>query len=168
MTPEGLRQSGLDHAARRVLSVEAQIEAYVDEVTFASRYPVAYRKWHDALDLYTVNAERHATSIGHQCREALMDFIEALSVRSGVRLTGKPTQTVARLRKIMAAKTGLSSTVAAQQEALLQYFGTVSDLAQRQEHGAAREKEPLTPDDARRVVFYSMLVMHELDQSLGG
>ncbi len=51
-------------------------------------------------------------------------------------------------------------------DALLPYWGTVSDLAQRQTHAARKENEPVTPEDARRVVFYSMLVMYELDRSI--
>ncbi len=49
----------------------------------------------------------------------------------------------------------------------MSYWGTVSDLAQRQEHAAEREGEALTADDARRVVWYSALVMYELDRTFG-
>jgi hypothetical protein len=52
-------------------------------------------------------------------------------------------------------------------EALLAYFGTVSDLVQRQEHGAQREGAPLRWEDARRVVFQTAMVMLELDRALG-
>jgi hypothetical protein len=50
---------------------------------------------------------------------------------------------------------------------LLAYFGTVSDLIQRQEHGAQKEGEGLMWEDARRVVFQTALVMFELDRVLG-
>ena len=67
---------------------------------------------------------------------------------------------------MIASKKNLSEKVAAEIEALVHYFGTVSDLNQRQEHGATRESESLTPEDARRVVFHSMLVMYEVDRTL--
>ena len=43
-------------------------------------------------------------------------------------------------------------------DALLTYWGTVSDLVQRQEHGAKKEGEPLMWEDARRVVFQTAIV----------
>ena len=49
--------------------------------------------------------------------------------------------------------------------ALLTYWGTVSDLVQRQEHGAVRDKEPLTWEDTRRVVFQTAIVMFEIARS---
>lgn len=166
VTPEGLRKSGREHGVARTFSVEGQIEAYVDEAVFGSRYPDAYRKWRDALDLYAVNPERHATRIGHDCREALADFARALARHHGVKLTSRPEQTIAALRTVIASKGTTSPRVAAQLDALVAYFGTVSDLGQRQEHGASKEGEPLTADDARRVVFYAMLVMYEIDRTL--
>ena len=46
------------------------------------------------------------------------------------------------------------------------YWGTVSDLVQRQEHGAQREGKQLVWEDARRVVFQTANVMFEIDRSL--
>ena len=46
------------------------------------------------------------------------------------------------------------------------YWGTLSDLVQRQEHGAAKEGEPLTWEDGQRVVFHTAIVMWEIDRSL--
>jgi hypothetical protein len=51
--------------------------------------------------------------------------------------------------------------------ALLSYWGTVSDLVQRQEHGAQKEGEPLTWEDARRVVFQTAVVMFEIARAVG-
>jgi hypothetical protein len=50
-------------------------------------------------------------------------------------------------------------------DALLAYWGTVSDLVQRQEHGGLREREPLTWEDTRRVVFQTAIVMFEIAQA---
>jgi hypothetical protein len=45
-------------------------------------------------------------------------------------------------------------------------LGTLSDLAQRQEHGGQREAEPLVHEDARRLVFQAAMVMFEVIRSL--
>jgi hypothetical protein len=51
-------------------------------------------------------------------------------------------------------------------DALLAYWGTTSDLAQRQEHGAQKEGEVLTWEDSRRLVFHTAIVMVEIDRTL--
>src|SRR5439155_2241153 len=52
-------------------------------------------------------------------------------------------------------------------DALIGYWGAVSDLVQRQEHGGQREGAELTWHDARRVVFQVAMVMFEVDSALG-
>lgn len=47
-------------------------------------------------------------------------------------------------------------------DALVVYWGTVSDLIQRQEHGAQKEGEALRWEDGRRVVFQTAVVMFEI------
>ena len=73
--------------------------------------------------------------------------------------------TVDRVRAALAAVQA-SESVAAQCDALVRYWGTTSDLAQRQEHGATREGEPLSSEDARRLIFHAALVMYEVDRLL--
>ena len=51
-------------------------------------------------------------------------------------------------------------------EALLNFWRTVSELVQRQEHGGQKENEPLVWEDGRRVVFQTAMVMYEVDSSL--
>jgi hypothetical protein len=51
-------------------------------------------------------------------------------------------------------------------QSLLEYWGTVNDLVQRQEHGGQREGDPLTWEDGRRVVFHTLLVMYEIDRAV--
>jgi hypothetical protein len=51
-------------------------------------------------------------------------------------------------------------------EALVAYWGTLSDLIQRQEHGALREGDALVWEDDRRVVFQTCVVMYELSRAL--
>ena len=64
-------------------------------------------------------------------------------------------------------KASLGDASSAFLEALVEYWGTVIDLTQRQEHGAQKEGSPLTWDDGRRVVFQTACVMFELDRALG-
>ena len=42
----------------------------------------------------------------------------------------------------------------------------MSDLVQRQEHGAQKEGEDLTYEDARRVLLHTAMVMDECDRIL--
>jgi hypothetical protein len=51
-------------------------------------------------------------------------------------------------------------------DALVTYWGTVSDLVQRQEHGAAKEGEPIGREDARVTVFQTAMVMFECSRAL--
>ncbi len=51
-------------------------------------------------------------------------------------------------------------------QALIKFWGTVSDLDQRQAHDATREGERLTKEDARRAVLFTLLVMLEVDSAL--
>ncbi len=51
-------------------------------------------------------------------------------------------------------------------EALVAYWGTVNDLIQRQEHDSQKDGNPLIWEDARTVVFQTLIVMFEIDKSL--
>jgi hypothetical protein len=77
-----------------------------------------------------------------------------------------PTQTVARLRKIVEACQTGSPNKEAFLLALIAYWGTVSDLVQRQEHGALKEGESLVWEDARCVVFQTCVVMFEISRGV--
>ena len=48
----------------------------------------------------------------------------------------------------------------------IDYWHGVSNLAQRQEHAASRDRAPLSEDDARRVIFQTLNVMVEIDREL--
>jgi integrase len=168
VTPEGLRASGREHLAGRAATTEGHIEAYVNEVAFQARYPEAFRKWEDAHALYVLGPDRHAARIGLDCREALMLFANATAERLGVDLDVPPSHTVARLRAVTAVTAAhLGETATSFLDALVVYWGTISDLANRQVHSTERQGEDLTPEDARRLVFHTMLVMYEVDRAVG-
>jgi hypothetical protein len=164
VTLEGLRASGKRHPHAEDLGVGAQVFARVDSEGFPTRYEAAYAKWADADALFQLDPVRHATRIGHDCREALDLFAEQLLRLHGLPMT-KGSGTVDKLRTVAAAVVP-SDTVREFLDALILYWRRVSDLSQRQEHGAKLERERLTAEDARRVVFHSILVMYEVDAAL--
>jgi hypothetical protein len=145
--------------------MESQVGRYLDEDAFRLRHPDAYERWQAAIDLFAVNPKRHATRIGHDCRESLLAFADgALEARRVRPKAGSGT--VDKLR-LLIDRAATSHRPAELCNALVMYWGTVSDLAQRQEHGASREREALRGEDARRLIFHTMVVMFEVDRLFG-
>lgn len=149
--------------------LESEIKQYLDAEAFQPRYSAAYQKWSEAEKLlWGADSEQQLTVIGHLCREAMQEFADAL-VRhySPTKVDTDKARTVSRIRSVLELrKQDLGERKYAFLEALLPYWGTVSDLVQRQEHGAQKEGEPLTWEDGRRVVFQTMVVMFEIDRAL--
>jgi hypothetical protein len=106
------------------------------------------------------------TTIGHLCREAVQAFAGTVATDTASAVSGTTAEnTVARVRGALEALS-IGGTERAFLKALLAYWGTVNDLVQRQEHGGKKEGEALGREDARRIVFHTMIVMYELDQVL--
>jgi hypothetical protein len=145
-------------------SIGRLIYTFIDEDAFRRRYPAAYGKWRDALDLLLANPERQITRIGHDCREALMAFAQEIVDAHEVQVVGDVTQTVTKVRAVFDTRRAISTKT---RDHVLAYIRLTSDLAQRAEHGASREKESLTADDARRLVSHTMLAMNEADRACG-
>jgi hypothetical protein len=163
VTPEGLRLSGERHLRSRA---PGALESHLDEDWLRERYPDAYAKWRDAQNLFDLDPHRHATRIGHDCREAMILFAGALVARHDVDSEKPPAATVDRVRSVLDLRAGeLGEKSVAFLSALLAYWGTVSDLAQRQEHGASRERESLTAEDSRRLILQTLVVMHEVERA---
>jgi hypothetical protein len=135
---------------------------------FRARYPVAYDKWAAAEARLVQSAtDEDLTVVGHLCREAIQGFVAGLVERYGV--TDAPDNvksTKSRLRAVFKKRTATGETEGAVLEALGAYWDAVSDLIQRQEHGAERERGKLTIEDARRVVFQACVLMYEVDRSI--
>lgn len=153
----------------RVERVEHELQHYLDSAAFRRRHPAAYEKWSQAAaKLWSSDSEREWTSIGHLCREAVQEF--AANLVEQFQPPGAPgdrQKTVARVRVTLDQQQArLASTEKPFLEALMTYWGAVNDLIQRQEHGGQREGNPLVWEDARRVVFQTVVVMYELDRSL--
>ncbi|MEN3282093.1 MAG: hypothetical protein V7607_3233 [Solirubrobacteraceae bacterium] len=168
VTCEALRVSGIAHRENQARGIGGRVFGYVDEEHFRNRFPEAHSKWRGAFDMCELDAERHATRIGHDSREALNIYAADLVHTHGAKV--KPSAgTVDKLRAVIDGQDDLSNRVRAMlRDALIPYWGTISDLAQRQEHGAEREGEDLTGEDGRRVVFQVMLLMYEIDRTLEG
>jgi hypothetical protein len=144
---------------------EEEVRQFLEAETFRKGYPNAYAKWRQAADYVALDPVEHATRIGHDCREAMAEFASALLQRHGMENRGGGT--VDAIRAVLHSQEGRTGQrVRAFHDALLAYWGTVSDLAQRQEHGARKEGEGLGPADGRRCVWYTGLVMYELATSL--
>jgi hypothetical protein len=158
------RQNGMP-----VENMEAGMRRFLDQQPFQDTFPGAYQKWAQAERLlWGADSQDQLTAIGHHCREAMQEFATALVTLREVRGANRnPANTIARLQAAIRAGVG-GETLPPFLEALVAYWGTVSDLAQRQEHGAQREGRALTWEDARRVVFQTMCVMYEIDRALNG
>lgn len=149
--------------------VQGEMLRYVDADQFRAAYPAAYAKWAAASRLlWGGDADQHLTRIGHDCREAMQEFAQTLAIEAGLGNVVPPDKamTVARIRAVLAAhKARLGETEAPFLDAMLVMWGTISDLAQRQEHGTQRAT-PLVREDARRLVFATLYVMTELDAAV--
>jgi hypothetical protein len=164
VTPSGLVKTYQQRTAERSQRMVSQLVAHIDEATFASRYPLAYEKWRMAFDLYELAPEQ-ATRIGHDCREAILEFANSLLALHRVDIDPN-LGTKIKVRAVFDAQDEMASGVTDYVAHLLDYWRAVSDLAQRQEHAASREKRPLGVDDARRLVFQTLVVMAEIDSAL--
>ena len=165
MYAQWLRESTGDPVQR----VTDEIRGYVASEDFKSHYKNAYAKWAQAeAHLWGEDSDQQLTTIGHLCREALQEFATALVDHHNPPSTNTDkTKTIDRMRAVLnCCSDQLGGTVAPFLDALLVFWGTVSDLVQRQEHGAQKEGGPLVWEDARRVVFQTAVVMFEIDRCI--
>jgi hypothetical protein len=150
-------------------AVEEEMSKFIRSREFATRYPAAYGKWLDAQNaLWSKQTASRSTEIGHLCREALQEFAAGLVERFHVENADpNKAHSVARVRAVIhSLKEPLGETVCAFLDSLLDYWGCAQDLAQRQVHRATEEHEEVVWEDARRVVFQTLIVMYEVDKTL--
>ena len=147
--------------------LQAVTRDYIQNPGFQGRYPAAHEKWARAETLlWSSDSVEAFTTIGHLLREAMQDFASALVERfHPPNVEPNKAKIVARVRAVLALRKS-SESVAAFLDALLAYWGRLSDLVQRQEHGALREGEALGWLDARRAVFQAANTMLEIDAAL--
>ncbi len=148
--------------------IEQPTRQYLAGKRFSDRHPEADAKWRQAEALlWDSDSENHYSTIGHLCREAMQSFGTSL-------LAHYPTEGAAE--NVAATKSRIESVVRTHAQlgerrmqfvtALLALWKAVVDLGQRQEHGAFKESDPLTWEDGRRLVQYTMMAMHEIDTVL--
>jgi hypothetical protein len=149
--------------------VENSIMSYLKAEPFISKYKLAFEKWLMAEDLlWSAESQKQFTTIGHLCRESMQEFADVLiaDLNLNSNYTDK-AKIIARLKGVFnLKKVVLPSTVHPLLESLIVYWGSVSDIVQRQEHGATKEGEDLLWEDARRVVFNTLIVMFEIDNAI--
>lgn len=153
---------------RPVERVEEPIRRYLSGDRFRSRHHEAHAKWEQAENLlWGSDSARQLTAIGHHCREAMQAF--GTSLLEHLPTDGAPADPAAT-KAIISAVLRQHAKLGTRREAfmmeLLGLWQAVVDLGQRQEHGAAKEGDPLTWDDGSRLVLYTSLVMYELDRLL--
>ena len=168
--PEGLQYyRELKQVLPPVEAVEGEIQRFLSSDEFRRIHGAAFEKWSSAASLlWGSDSQKQYTTVGHLCREAMQEFADQL-----VRQYKPPevdldkAHIVARVRSVLQASGGNpGSTEKGFLDALLAYWGTVSDLVQRQEHDAQKEGESLEWEDARRVVFQTCVVMYEVHRAL--
>jgi hypothetical protein len=170
VTPSGIRYyENRRRESPPVVTVEHEIRAFLTSPLFIERHRSACAKWEQAIGLlWGADSGQQLTTIGHLCREALQEFVANLANENDVDVSAiQPAKTVARLKAVLASRAGsIGNTESAFIDALVSYWGAVADLAQRQEHGSQREGSALVWEDARRLVFQTMVLMYEVARTL--
>ncbi len=170
VTPIGFKfYESIKIADEPVGVVENEYRKYMSSDTFREVYSEAYSKWVQSEKLLWGNdSQQNLTTIGHLCREAMQEYTEVLIKKNKLEITDPlKANTVSRLRSVIAThKSRIGDTIYNFLYALIPYWGTVSDLAQRQEHGSEREGGQLTWEDARRLVFQTLVLFIEIDRAI--
>jgi hypothetical protein len=149
--------------------VESRIREYLSQAELKKMHFAALAKWEQAEQLlWAADSAQQFTTVGHLCREALQEFAGSIAAQHRVDVSNiDAAKTVSRLRAVLAARANsLGTTEKPFLDALVAYWGSLSDLIQRQEHGALREGEDLVWEDGRRAVFQTCVVMFEVSRAL--
>lgn len=145
--------------------VEKHYIDFIKSEEINEKYPRAYLEWTKAEALLLGhNSQNNLTAIGHHCRDAVQFFSDELLNNLNIDNEYKVTETVAKIKKILNLKRNkLGRTTYSFLESLLNYWGCLMDLIQRQEHNGIIEREVLSFEDGRRVVFHTAILMYEFD-----
>jgi len=152
-----------------VQRVENAVKQFLNANNFRRKYSKVYLNWARAETLlWSSDSQSQLTTIGYLCHEALQDFAAILVKKHRPpNVDTDKANTVARIRAVLNQRCDqLGRTESPFLEALLVYWGTVSDLVQRQKHGGKKEGEPLIWEDGRRVVFQTAILIMEIDSAL--
>jgi len=173
LTPAAVRR----YATRRKVDsgpevrMEQDVRRLIDHGALRRDFPSAYERWAEAEALlWGDDRDRELTTIGHKCREAMQEFATAaVSLYGPAEVESNPALVKKRTGAIIADfLPHLDGTRGNLLKALGSYSNAALDDIQRQEHGGQKEGEPLTWEDARRVVFHTAFVMSEFAAALEG
>lgn len=151
-----------------IKKTEKTIIEYIKSEDFQNRYSTSYKKWYAAQELlWEADSEGKLTTIGHLCREAIQEFTTILVEKyKPDKVSNNVANTVLRVRAVINMNSELSKTKKRFLNALIEYWQTINDLVQRQEHGAQKEGKKLKWEDGRLIVFQTIIAMFEIDRAL--
>jgi len=162
LTGHGLEQARAN--ADPFQEVYSQARRSIASEGFAAAYPGAFQAWEDAERLlFSEEVESQLTTIGHQTWVAMQAFANALiEVHQPPNVETNKALVEKRLGAVIDMYRG---ELGADRRTLLENLGdlweTTNKLVQRQRHGAEKEGEPVSWDDARRIVYLTMFLMIE-------
>lgn len=136
----------------------------IASAAFAGAYPAAFDSWAAAERLlWSDDAQRSLTTIGHHVREAMQKFATTLvETHQPPDVDPDPSQVERRLGAVIAMhRLELGKARREALEALGTLWERTNRLVQRQEHGAQKEGERIVWSDARRIVWLSLFCMFE-------
>lgn len=147
--------------------IENETLDYIKSDIFINRYPKSYAKWQMAEELFLLETDnRNLTTIGHLCRESLQEFSDELLSHKSIKSEYSRSKIIAKIKCVLKLIDISSSSKSQFLNALLNYWGALSDLVQKQEHDNQKESEHLEIEDARRIIFHSAIVMYEIDKTV--
>lgn len=157
--------------AEQVETVATEVISYIDGAAFRGSFPEAYGLWRSASDLlWGADSDEQHSTIGHKTREAMQAFVNALVARHNPPdVESDVARTIMRLTAVIDASAAtLGDADRNLLGGLVAYWRGLNSVVQRLEHsGPAKQGEPATWEDARRVVFNCAVVMSELARELG-
>ena len=146
-----------------------EVKTYIDSDIFQQKHLIAYQKWHEAEKLlWEADSEQKLTTIGHLCRESIQAFVSSLVTQHNPPdVDENESHDINRIKAVISQHANqFGKTEKSFLNSLIDYWKSISELVQRQEHGAQREKESLIWEDGRRVIFQTIIVMYEVDRAL--
>lgn len=149
--------------------IEKTVIEYLKSSHFIDKFPKAYKKWLNAENVFSKElSNENLTTIGHLCRESLQEFSDELLEIKSIQNTFEKSKIIDKMRAIFDNIDTIkrSKSTKAFLNALLNYWGSLSDLVQKQEHDSQKEGEILTNEDARRIIFHTAIIMYEIDKTI--
>jgi len=147
--------------------IQMPLKNYLEGDRLRTTYPSAFEKWSKAESkLWESDSAAELSTIGHLCREAMQEFSTTLVNKyQPPNIDNDKSHSIARLKAALTLlDSNIPTTLTPFLNSILSYWGTLSDLVQRQEHSGQREAKPLTWEDGKRVVFHTAVVFSEFDR----